>query len=181
MPNGNGLALNGGGAFPWTTLIQTVGNVAGQVLPAIVGARRVNGAIGGATPLEPGMVMPTAWAGMLPAVGAVGGMVVRGAARLAPILAKIAARVGRRVSVKAAVALARRVGPTAAAVALGISAEEMLELITADTLRVRRRRGISARDISKTRSTIRKVASVASLIQTACPPRRIRGFRRRRR
>jgi hypothetical protein len=184
MPNGNGLAANG---FPWTTLIGTIGQVAGQVLPAVVGGRRVNGAIGGATPLEPGMIMPTAWTGaLMPALGAATGIAVRAGARIAPILARVAGHVGRRVSVRSAVALARRVGPTAAAVALGISADEMLQLITTDATRGRRRRGISARDISRCRSTIRRMRSFMSMLGPM-GARRARvvhvptGFRHRRR
>lgn len=57
--------------------------------------------------------------------------------------------------------LAKQVGLEAAAVALGISAVEVAQIIAADIQRPRRRaRGISARDVRTTRRTIGKIRTI---------------------
>ncbi len=92
-------------------------------------------------------------AGMMPA--AVGAM--RAGAGL--ILRKIQMTIGKRISRTQIRQLIRRVGPEAAAVALGVSVAELIQVDA--TTPARRARGISARDIRRTKSTLRKLSSLA--------------------
>jgi len=122
----------------------------------------------------------------LPAVRSLPGPVVRGGAMalrgaasvVGMILAKAGATIGRRISLKQAVALARRIGPQAAAVALGISLDEMYQLIAGDVMKHRRRRGITGRQISNARSTIRRMTGFMARVQEACGPATRRVSRR---
>lgn len=96
------------------------------------------------------------------------------------VSARIAAYVGRRVSPQQAMALVRRVGPEAAAAALGISTVELAQwLMQSGSLRARRRRGITGRQIANARSTIRRMTGFMARVQEACSPA-MRGRSRRR-
>lgn len=64
---------------------------------------------------------------------------------------------GRRVSRRQAVRLAREMGITAAATALGVGAAELAEAVLDETKRGRRGRGITAAQIRTTTRTIRKL------------------------
>lgn len=79
--------------------------------------------------------------------------VVAGARGLiATLLARATASIGKRMSARAVVALINQLGLTAAAVALGLSVEEAAQIFAAAPKR--RRRGITARDISTTKRVI---------------------------
>ena len=67
---------------------------------------------------------------------------------------------GAFVSRKKVVSMARRVGIEATAVAIGITVADMAEMVV--TAPVRRRRGISAADIRRTKRTLRKVCQITS-------------------
>lgn len=97
-------------------------------------------------------VMPV---GTMPAMGMMAA--VRAGASL--ILKKIQMNIGKRISRQQVSQLLRRVGPEAAAIALGISVTELLQLEA--TKPTRRARGISARDIRRTKSTLRKLSHLA--------------------
>lgn len=68
---------------------------------------------------------------------------------------------GKFISRRNAVALAKRVGLDAAAVTLGISALELSEMVMDEVSRRRRRRGITARDLSTARRVNRQLACFA--------------------
>lgn len=77
--------------------------------------------------------------------------------------AKIRSAIGKSVSPRGAIQLIKRVGLEAAAVALGITAVELAQYtLEAPT---RRRRGISAADIRRTKSTLRKIGSIACQVK----------------
>lgn len=88
---------------------------------------------------------------------------------------------GRFVSSKKAVALAKRVGIDAAAVALGVSTVEMAQMVIDDTGRRGRGRGITSGSMKTTRRTIRQVVGLHRQIVSACSvargPRRSSGAR----
>jgi hypothetical protein len=87
------------------------------------------------------------------------------------VAARVAAFVGKRVTPQQAMALVRRVGPEAAAAALGLSAVELAQwLMQSNALRGRRRRGVTGRQIASARSTIRRVTGFMHLVQSACGP-----------
>ena len=67
---------------------------------------------------------------------------------------------GSFVSRKKVVSMARRVGIEATAVAIGITVADMAEMVV--TAPVRRRRGISAADIRRTKRTLRKVCQITN-------------------
>lgn len=87
--------------------------------------------------------------GLVPAVPfVVGG--VRGF--IAALLARATAAIGKRMSARSVVALIKSLGLPAAAVALGLTIEEAAQIFAAAPKR--RRRGITARDISTTKRVI---------------------------
>jgi len=102
------------------------------------------------------------------------------------ILAFASSRVGSRLSLANVIGLVRFVGPAAAAIALGLTIAEIYTLLTAQTIkrgRRRRGRGITARQITTARRTIRKMTTFMSMVQGACAPviggaRRSRGRHR---
>jgi len=76
--------------------------------------------------------------------------IVRGL--IATLLARATAAVGKRMSARSVRALINSLGLTAAAAALGLSIEEAAQIFAAAPRR--RRRGITARDISTTKRVI---------------------------
>lgn len=104
---------------------------------------------------------PSVAARAVPAVVPVGMMGMGGALRAGAglILRKIQMNIGKRISRAQIRQLIRRVGPEAAAVALGVSVAELIQVDA--TTPARRARGISARDIRRTKSTLRKLSSLA--------------------
>jgi len=91
------------------------------------------------------------------------------------MIPRIVAGVGaaaRRIDRRKAVLLAKELGITAAAVALGITALELAELLVSAPRR--RRRGITASQISTTKATIRRIDSLNRAIAQVCPPARRR-------
>jgi len=69
---------------------------------------------------------------------------------------------------RSAILLARELGISAAAVALGITVIELAEIVSRG--QPRRRRGITASQISTTKATIRRVNSLHRAIADVCPP-----------
>lgn len=96
------------------------------------------------------------------------------------ILRLISINVGRRVTARNVAALVRSVGLNAAAVALGVTAVELAQVMFAASMTKRRRRGISHRDISRARSTIRRMTGFMAQVQQACSPAMGRRSGRRR-
>lgn len=76
--------------------------------------------------------------------------IVRGL--IATLLGRASAAIGKRMSARTVRALINQLGLTAAAVALGLSVEEAAQIFAAAPRR--RRRGITARDISTTKRVI---------------------------
>lgn len=88
----------------------------------------------------------------------------------APILVKIAETLGRRsMSLRQAVRIIRKMGkfltPAAAAVALGITLDEMADLIMADANRTRRR--MNPANVTALRRSMRRISSFHRLCQKA--------------
>jgi hypothetical protein len=75
---------------------------------------------------------------------------------------------------KQVISLTKQIGIVAAAAALGITANDVAEMILAETGKRRRVRGISGRDIKCTRRTLGKLRSVQRLIGAAAPRGRAR-------
>jgi len=71
---------------------------------------------------------------------------------IATLLGRAGATIGKRMSARSVVALIKSLGLTAAAAALGLSIEEAAQIFAAAPKR--RRRGITARDISTTKRVI---------------------------
>lgn len=74
--------------------------------------------------------------------------------------------VGRRVNRSTIGRLIRAVGPAAAGTALGLSLDELAQMQA--TSPARRSRGISARDLRRTRRTLRKFSRFNCMIKEAC-------------
>lgn len=118
------------------------------------------------TPLQMAMAGPTQTAS-LGGIATRGASMVTGAIRGAiGLIRSSTGRIsgvrlgsGQFVSRKKAVALAKRVGIEAAALGLGITVLEMAEMVA--TAPTRRARGISASDIRRTKSTLRKVCTIS--------------------
>jgi len=71
---------------------------------------------------------------------------------IATLLGRASAAIGKRMSARSVVALIKSLGLTAAAVALGLTVEEAAQIFASAPKR--RRRGITARDISTTKRVI---------------------------
>lgn len=84
---------------------------------------------------------------------------------------------GKFISSKKAVALAKRVGLDTAAVALGIGAVDLAQMVLADSARRGRGRGITAASMRTTKRTMRAVMGLHRQIVQACSSS---GFGRRR-
>jgi len=95
--------------------------------------------------------------------------------RVLPLIGRAAGRAVGRIDRRKAALLARELGISAAAIALGITAVELAELLVSAPRR--RRRGITAAQISTTKATIRRVNSLNVAIAKVCAPAQ----RRRRR
>jgi len=115
--------------------------------------------LGGAARLVPGAAR---------LLGAAAGVVRTAAGKIRGVMTSA----GRFVSSSKAAALARKVGLETAAVALGVSAVELAEMILADQERKGRRRGrgVSGADLRRTRRTIRTVERMHDQIVAACRP-----------
>lgn len=135
-------------------------------MPAILGGARVLGTALGTTRVGAALGLGGS---LLPAVarGAVG--VLR---TVAGKIRGVVLSSGRFVSSAKAAALAKRVGMEAAAVALGVSAVELAEMVLADQEKKSRRRGrgVSGADLRRTRRTIRTVERMHDQIVSACRP-----------
>ena len=135
------LALSAGSAF-----IQSRIGGGGAVGPAPVqmAALRVPGGMGAATAMA-------------------GGALAVSRTALVAIKARVAGVLGKNLSIRRIVAIIKRLGPTVAATALGLSAVEIAMLLAASP--TRRARGISASNIRTTKRTIKKIIGVACQVQ----------------
>ena len=122
---------------------------------------------GGAFSGGPRMSLVSATGGM-GALAPIGGQIVRAGTQLIGNIfrtstGKITGFMvgGRRISRKAAVKLAREVGIGTAAATLGIGAVELAQAIMDESTTRRRRRGITARDLSNARRVNCKIARYA--------------------
>lgn len=104
------------------------------------------------------------------AARAAGGGLIKLAGAAGRSIWKVVLPSGKVVSRKNAVALAKRIGLDAAAVALGISATEMAGAIADESARRRRGRGITGRDLSTVRRTARKLNSAACALASIPRP-----------
>lgn len=112
------------------------------------------------------MPVPASMPGATPTAAGVGAMARGAAAGVRMILAKASAWLGRRVTRKNVVALTKRIGIEATAVALGLTIFEVATVIA--TTPARRARGISAGDVKRTKRTLRKLSSLACNFQEYC-------------
>lgn len=128
----------------------SIGAIIGPILGAI-GAAAVTRIISGKKK-APSQAGPTVRrAGFVPAAFGVPAIpIVRGL--ISTLLARGSAAIGKRLSARSVVALVKSLGLTAAAVALGLTVEEVAQIFAAAPKR--RRRGITARDISTTKRVI---------------------------
>jgi len=88
------------------------------------------------------------------------------------LLHRMSMRIGHRVSLRDIVRLVRQLGISATAAGLGESETDIGGLFFFAVTRHRRRRGISARDISRARSTIRRMTGFMHMLQRGLPHRR---------
>lgn len=90
---------------------------------------------------------------------------------IATLLGRASAAIGKRMSARSVVALINSLGLTAAAAALGLSVEEAAQIFASKPRR--RRRGITARDISTTKRVINVTHRIQhELSHLAAPVRR---------
>lgn len=94
---------------------------------------------------------------------------------IAALLGRASASVGARITSARVLSLVRDLGLAAAAAALGLTAIEVAQIIAAKPRR--RRRGITASQLSTTKATIRRVHSINDAIASVCPPARRRVHR----
>lgn len=106
---------------------------------------------------------------------------VRASGVVGAILGRIRQVTGRYVSLGGVMSLVGKFGAGLVTTALGITAGELMTLMLAHQSKRgrRRRRGISSRDITRARSTIRRMSNFMARVQDACSP--VRGTYRRRR
>lgn len=87
---------------------------------------------------------------------------------IAGLLARASATLGKRITRSGVLSLSREVGLVTAATALGLTAVEIAQIIASKPRR--RRRGITASQISTTKATLRRIQSLDRAIAKACPP-----------
>lgn len=144
-----------GGAASLADRLSMSGTVApsgGTVLPV--------GATAGALPVFPMISSILGGTGIRSAVGAIGTAIGGAVGVLRSAAGRILGFVlpsGKRVTRKAAVAMAKQFGLVAAASALGASVEDLAQAVLEEEAKPRRRRGISAREMSVTTRTMGKV------------------------
>lgn len=157
----------------------------GAIAAPLVGAALQRQGSRGAQPSLPPMALmgppavPDYGGGMIQTAGATGtfargaAAAVGGAVRATGRRAAKLVIQGRRVSLAQLKRLVRSLGPEAVAVALGLSVANLASIMfDMEPKTARRRRGISYADIARTRRTLRKFASMQSMI--ACAPARSR-------
>ena len=92
---------------------------------------------------------------------AAGGIAARSA--LGIIKAKVALALGKRMSIRRISQIIKRLGPSVASIALGLTAVEIAQIMASSP--ARRARGISASNIRVTKRTIKKIIGVACQVQ----------------
>lgn len=120
----------------------------------------------GLTPGAAGAPVGAVMAGTGLRAGVMGAAVQTAGSMIRNILARASATIGKRITRKNAVALVKRIGLEAAALALGISILEMAQVVASAP--TRRARGISGGDMKRTRRTLRKINSLACQLQEFC-------------
>ena len=166
----------------------SIGGLLGGLAPIIGGifggpvGAAIGGVVGGAIGSRSSQVSPAAFgpsiAGpsvSLPGATPVAGALVPGAmgaarALIRALLARAGATLGRRVSHRTVRDLVKQVGIAAAAAALGLTAVEIAQILAAEPKR--RRRGITARDITTTKRVLRRTASIQHDLSTFVRPHR---------
>ena len=164
-------------AFGFGNIADALGDFAGIV-------SNVRGIMGGGT-----QMVPTQFSALPPVVrgigGAVGGGVVgAGVASLfaggngePTALQRIKADAGRNITRRQIIAMARTCGLDQTASMLNTSMENVCELVSKGM--PRRGRGISSRDMTRTRSTLNKLNTMQRSLSSLCPPARRRAPARR--
>ena len=133
--------------------------------PAImpVSSQRVRIDPFGPFPDQAGLSTPAAMRVPLAGVGALA-LSARGL--IQNLLRRASENIGKRITRKNAIALIKRVGIDAAALALGLSVLEMAQIVASEPSR--RMRGISGGDIKRTRRTLRKINNLACTLREFC-------------
>jgi len=168
--------------FSIGSLIGAVAPILGGVFGGPVGAA-LGTAVGGIlapSPSAPSAFVGTTSSSVGPTItGGSGSTTLVGSAGLVPLglragsfiaglLSRASAAIGKRITRQGVVALSRDVGITTAASALALSAVEVAQIIASKPRR--RRRGITASQISTTKGTLRRLDSLNRAISKACPP-----------
>ena len=159
-------------AFGFGDIGSALGDFAGIV-------QNVRGIMGQGT-----QMVPTQFSALPPAVrgigGAIGGGVVgagitglfSGGDRGPTALQRIKADAGRNITRRQIIAMARTCGLDQTASMLNTSMENVCELVSKGM--PRRGRGISSRDMARTRSTLGKLNTMQRSLSSLCPPARRR-------
>lgn len=120
----------------------------------------------------PSLSLPSIALGSLPAIG---GSVMRAGSAAVGVIRSVGGRIlgvmlpsGMRVSRKAAVQLAKSMGITAAATALGIGAADLAEMVLQDAGKRGRGRGVTGAQLRITRRTMRTVERMHRQIAGYC-------------
>ncbi len=100
-----------------------------------------------------------------PAAG-VGALALSARGLIQNLLRRASENIGKRITRKNAIALIKRVGIDAAALALGLTVLEMAQIVASEPSR--RMRGISGGDIKRTRRTLRKINNLACTLREFC-------------
>jgi len=104
----------------------------------------------------------------LPGAGGVLSLAMGAGRLIASLLARASATLGKRITRAGVLSLTREVGIVAAATALGLTAVEIAQIIASKPKR--RRRGITAAQLTTTKATIRRMDSINRAIAQVCPP-----------
>jgi len=104
----------------------------------------------------------------LPGAGGVLSLALGAGRLIASLLARASATLGKRINRAGVLSLTREVGIVAAATALGLTAVEIAQIIASKPRR--RRRGITAAQLTTTKATIRRMDSINRAIAQVCPP-----------
>lgn len=129
----------------------SIGGLLGGIASVLPGISSIAKIFFPSKPSRPSQVGPTARPAALLAP-AIPSLVAGARGLIAGLLARATANIGKRMSARSVVALIKSLGLTAAAVALGLTVEEAAQIFASAPKR--RRRGITARDISTTKRVI---------------------------
>lgn len=161
------------------SIVGTVAPIIGGVFGGPVGAA-IGGAVGqafgrsstgAAAPARSSQVGPTAFNVQRRRVGTIGGFAVGTAVSLiTDLLRGSRERTGQAVNVRKVIEAVRVCGIEQAAQIFDLTENEICRIVISK--RRRRARGISAADLRRTRSTIRKVHNISHDLRALAPPAR---------